>query len=88
MVPPHHVDENSAFISTLLNVYEEYTGNKGECLAIGGGTYVHSLKNGVAFGAAMPGTYNRMHGADEFAYVEELTMAAKIFAQVIVQLCR
>ena len=88
MVPPHHVDENSAFISTLLNVYEEYTGNKGECLAIGGGTYVHSLKNGVAFGAAMPGTDNRMHGADEFAYVEELTMEAKIFAQVIVQLCR
>ena len=54
MTPPHHVDGNSDFVKTLLKAYEEYTGRKGECLAIGGGTYVHHLKNGVAFGAAMP----------------------------------
>ena len=55
--------------------------------AIGGGTYVHNLKNGVAFGAALPETENHMHGPDEFAVVDELTMSAKIFAQVIVYLC-
>lgn len=87
MTPPHHVDGNSHFVKTLLKVYEEYTGLKGECIAMGGGTYVHSLKNGVAFGAAMPGTDNRMHGADEFAVVEELMTSAKMFAQVIVELC-
>ena len=56
-------------------------------MAIGGATYVHKLKNGVAFGCTMPGTNNRMHGADEFAVVEELVTSAKIFAQVIIDLC-
>ena len=87
MTPPHHVDGDSEFVKTLLRVYEEYTGRKGECQAIGGGTYVHSLKNGVAFGASMPETDNRMHGADEFAVVDELVTAAEIFAQVIIDLC-
>lgn len=87
MTLPHHVDGDSHFVKTLLKVYEEYTGLKGECQATGGGTYVHNLKNGVAFGAAMPGTDNHMHGADEFAVVEELMISARIFAQVIVELC-
>lgn len=87
MKPPHHVDGNSHFVKTLLKAYEDYTGLKGECMHMGGGTYVHELKNGVAFGASMPGTDNRMHGADEFAVVEELVTSAKIFAQVIVDLC-
>ena len=87
MKPPHHVDGDSEFIRTLLRTYEEYTGRTGECIAIGGGTYVHELKNGVAFGAAMPETDNRMHGADEFAVIEELIVSAKMFAQVIVDLC-
>jgi succinyl-diaminopimelate desuccinylase len=87
MKPPHHVDGDSEFVKTLLHAYESYTGRKGECVSMGGGTYVHSLKNGVAFGASMPGTDNRMHGADEYAVIEELTVSAKIFAQVIVDLC-
>lgn len=86
--PPHHVPEDSEFVQTLLRCYEEYTGGKGECFAIGGGTYVHHLERGVAFGCAMPGTDNRMHGADEFAVVEELVTSAKIFAQAICELCR
>ena len=48
---------------------------------------VHHLKNGVAFGAAMPETENNMHGPDEFAVIDELLMSAKIFAQVITELC-
>ena len=87
MNPPHHVSGDSEFVQTLLRCYEIYTGNKGECVAIGGGTYVHHLKNGVAFGASMPETENHMHGPDEFAVIDELLKSAKIFAQVIVELC-
>ena len=87
MTPPHLVDADSLLVKTLLSIYERYTGQKGKCLSIGGGTYVHNLKNGVAFGASMPGTENRMHGADEFAVVEELVISAKMFAQAIVELC-
>lgn len=84
---PHHVSGDSDFVKTLLNAYEKYTGMKGECQSMGGGTYVHNLKNGVAFGASYPGTDNRMHGADEFAVVSELVACVKIFAQVIIDLC-
>ena len=84
----HCTDENSPFVRTLLRVYEDYTGRKGECIAIGGGTYVHDIEGGVAFGCAMPGTDNRMHGADEFAVIEELVVSAKMFTQVILDMCR
>lgn len=87
VLPGHHVDENSEFVQTLLSCYEKYSGQKGECLAIGGGTYVHNLKNGVAFGCTMPGTDNNMHGDDEFAVVDELILSAKIFTEAIIQLC-
>lgn len=88
MNPPHHVPADSDFVKELLAVYEDYTGLKGEAIAIGGGTYVHHLKNGVAFGCAMPGTDNKMHGADESAVVEELILSAEMFAQIIIDLCR
>ena len=67
------------FVKTLLAAFEMYTGRKGECQSMGGGTYVHNLKNGVAFGAAMPETDNKMHGRDEFTFVDELVVSAKIF---------
>ena len=70
MTPPHHVPGDSKFVKTLLAAFEMYTGRKGECQSMGGGTYVHNLKNGVAFGAAMPETDNKMHGPDEFAVVD------------------
>ena len=87
MNPSHYVDGNSPFVQTLLKCYEQYTGRKGECIAIGGGTYVHHLKNGVAFGPSMPETETGIHGPDEFAVIDELVTATKIFAQVIVDLC-
>ena len=87
MYAGHHVPAESELVQTLLKTYEKYTGQKGECLAIGGGTYVHDIEGGVAFGCAMPGTDNRMHGPDEFAVIEELMISAKMFTQVILDLC-
>ena len=86
-VPAHHVPGDSPFIRALLKCYEQYTGRRGECLAIGGGTYVHGLKNGVAFGCEMPGSEPNMHGPDEKAVVEDLVTSAKIFTQAIADLC-
>ena len=87
MFAPHYVPAESLLVQTLLKTYEQYTGLKGECLAIGGGTYVHEIEGGVAFGCALPGTDNRMHGADEFAVIEELMVSAKMFTQIILELC-
>ena len=55
--------------------------------SIGGGTYVHNIDGGVAFGCAMPGVDNRMHGADEFSYIDDLILSAKMFAEVIYDIC-
>lgn len=86
--PAHHVSSDSDLVRTLLKCYEDYSGQKGECLAIGGGTYVHHLENGVAFGCSMPGTDNNMHGNDEFAVIDELMLSGKIFTQAIIDLCK
>lgn len=86
-VEPHYVDSNSAFVQTLLGVYEEITGEKGECIAIGGGTYVHHTEGGVAFGAEFIGEDNHMHGADEFITIDSLLLNAKMFALAIVNVC-
>ncbi len=87
LMPPHHVPAETPFVQTLLRSYEDWTGRPGACLAIGGGTYVHGLERGVAFGASMPGVDNRMHGADEFVVVEDLLTMGKIYATVILELC-
>lgn len=87
MSPPHHVPADLPFIQTLLSRYEEYSGKHGQCLAIGGGTYVHSLQRGVAFGCSDLTVDNHLHGADEFVDIDQLVMSAKIFAQVIIDLC-
>lgn len=84
---PHHTDGSSPFVQTLLSVYESVTGERGECLAIGGGTYVHHIKGGVAFGAQFPGEDVNMHGADEFITVEALLKNAEIMAHAMVELC-
>ena len=84
---PHAVSADSPFVRELNHVFEAYTGLPGGTVAMGGGTYVHDLKNGVAFGAFYPGSDTRMHAPDEQANLEELLTSAKIFAQVIVDLC-
>lgn len=84
---PHHTPADSPFVKKLLEVYEAYTGLDGECIAIGGGTYVHDIEGGVAFGPTMPGIDTRMHSNDEFIILEDMLLAAQIYAQVIIDIC-
>lgn len=83
----HIVDEKSNFIKTLLNSYEEYSGKKGYCMAIGGGTYVHDIPGGVAFGAGDIDYDSHLHGANERARISQLMMCSKIYADIIIKLC-
>ena len=87
MKPAHYVPADSPFIKILLESYERYTGIKGEPLAIGGGTYVHELERGVAFGCMTEEVDNHMHGDDEFMVIDTILMSAKLFADVIMKLC-
>lgn len=84
---PHVTDPDSEFVQSLLRVYERVTGDKGHCIAIGGGTYVHEIDGGVAFGAEFPGEDGHMHGADEFITEENLLKNAEIMAEAIIEIC-
>jgi succinyl-diaminopimelate desuccinylase len=86
--PPNYVDEKHPLIQTLQKVYEEQTGEKGDLIAIGGGTYARSLNTGVAFGALFPGREDVAHQKDEYMFVDDLLSAAAIYAQAIYELAK
>ena len=87
MYEPHHIPEESALVQTLLDVYEDMTGNRPKPLCIGGGTYVHDIENGIAFGCGFEGLDNRLHAADEFITLEQLLFTCKIYARTILAFC-
>lgn len=83
----HYVSEDSNFVQTLLKNYEKITGQEGFCQSSGGATYVHHIDNGVAFGCAVPGVDNHMHGPDEFVEIDVLLDSGRIFTECIIALC-
>lgn len=84
---PHYVPEDSPFIQALLEVYEQVKGEKGECIAEGGITYVHNTEGGVAFGAEFPDESNNMHGADEHISIETFKYNLNMYANAIIKIC-
>lgn len=84
---PHCVPEDSEFVQRLLKVYEDVEGEPGRCIAIGGGTYVHTVEGGVAFGVERGDTDYHMHGNDEFITEDELIKDAVLFACAIADIC-
>lgn len=83
----HYVPEDSEFVQKLLKVYSDETGEDAKPLAIGGGTYVHDIEGGVAFGAEFPGENNNMHSPDESIKLESLMKNLRMFVSAIVSLC-
>lgn len=84
---PHIVPEDSELVQKLLKAYSDIEGEPGHCIAIGGGTYVHDIDGGVAFGVERGDTDYHMHGNDEFIGEEELLRDAVMFAYAIAELC-
>jgi len=78
---------DSTLVSTLLNVYQEETGDyKTKPLAIGGGTYAKDADNVVAFGLTFPGHEPHMHDPQENMKKEHLFKGIAIYAHAIVAL--
>lgn len=84
--PNLYIPADSLLVSSLLSVYEEVTGTKGECMICGGGTYARELNNAVAFGPTFKGTVTNIHNIDECVPVEEFYKAAEIYKQAILKL--
>ncbi len=84
---PHYTGENTPFVQALLRVYQSVTGENGYCITIGGGTYVHDIVGGVAFGATFPHQDCNIHSCNEFISEESLLKNAEIMAETIIELC-
>ena len=54
---------------------------------MGGGTYVHDIPGGVAFGMEYPGWDYHMHGDDEFLPLEQLEENTRMMAAAILRIC-
>jgi len=89
MTTVHCVPADSPLVRTLLGCYSAWTGVQDpQPIAIGGGTYVHDIPGGVAFGCDFPGFDPKMHAANEQASIENLLLSCKIFTQAIAELCQ
>lgn len=88
ILEPHYVPDDSPLVKTLLEVYSDVTGKIAKPHSLGGLTYVHGIKNSVAFGAEDINDNHNMHGADEFIETELLMLNAEIYANAIMRLCK
>lgn len=80
---PLYMSDDSEIVQKLLGVYRAITGDDSPALCIGGGTYAKSIPNILAFGPEKEGQDNRIHGADEYIELEQLTESACIYAEAI-----
>lgn len=90
MSKPHYTPNDSLFVKSLLKCYEEVTGKKGKTHVMGGGTYVHDIDGGVAFGPVFEDIdYNvNLHGANECVKISDLLLAATIYAVTILEVTK
>ena len=90
MTKPHYVANDSFFVQSLLKCYENVTGQKGCTHVMGGGTYVHDIEGGVAFGPVFENIdYNvNLHGANECIKLDDLLLASTIYAVAILEVTK
>lgn len=85
---PLYIPKNHPLVSTLMQVYQTYTGDFSDPITIGGGTYARAFKNAVAFGPFFPGTEESAHQKNEFYGVDDLILITKIFASAMYELAK
>jgi succinyl-diaminopimelate desuccinylase len=83
---PLYIAKDDPFIQKLMSAYQEFTGDKSEPIAIGGGTYARMVDKGVAFGPLFPGQAELAHQKDEFINIDNLVKSAAIYAKAIIDI--
>lgn len=86
---PIYMEPESPLIKTLMEVYQNHTGDfESRPLCIGGGTYAKAAENVVAFGAMFPDDPDLMHQKDERLSIEHFMTMTEIYADAIFRLTR
>ncbi|CVM67764.1 dipeptidase [Streptococcus pneumoniae] len=84
---PLYVAKDSKLVSTLMQIYQEKTGDNSPAISSGGATFARTMpKNCVAFGALFPGAKQTEHQANECAVLEDLYRAMDIYAEAVYRL--
>ncbi|RWZ59727.1 dipeptidase PepV [Halobacillus fulvus] len=83
-----YIEKDHPFIQTLLEVYNESTGEQESAKSMGGATYARSLKAGVAYGALFKHSPDTAHQKDEHVYVKDMIKAIEIYAKAIYELTK
>lgn len=81
---PFYIEPDAAPIRTLIDTYNEVTGENAKPFTMGGGTYARHFPLAVSFGperqgVALPSFAGPMHGANEGAEIAPLLQALKIY---------
>ena len=84
---PLYADKNGKLVQTLLNVYNQVTGDNAEPIAIGGGTYARALKSAVAFGPSFGEEGYSIHQPNEYIPIENFYKLIEILYRALKTLC-
>lgn len=83
---PLFLDKNHPLVKTLQKVYDDYTGEKHEPVAIGGGTYARALECGVAFGPEIEGEEVTIHQPNEYITLERIKLMIEVYSEAVKRL--
>ncbi len=88
---PFYIDAGSPAIQTLIETYNEVTGERQTPFTMGGGTYARHFPYAVSFGPEhadlpLPDFAGPMHGANEGANFDKLIEALKIYILALLRL--
>jgi succinyl-diaminopimelate desuccinylase len=80
--PPLYFPLDHPLVKTIVDVYEEETGERKEPGTMGGGTYARAIPNTVSIGTGWEGDGNA-HETDERLKVENLFKMSRIYAHIL-----
>ncbi len=81
-----YIPKDNKIVKKLCDIYNKFTGQNKEPLAIGGATFARAFKNCVSFGAMNPEEPDMCHQVDEYISIDNFMNACKMYAEAIYQL--
>ena len=82
------LEEETDSGSLMASIPRNSTGDLTEPYSIGGGTYARAFPNSISYGAVFPWEPDLCHQANEYAVIDNLILASKIYAEAIYSLAK
>lgn len=83
-----YIPKDNELVQKLCKIYNDYTGQNKEPLAIGGATFARAFENCVSFGAMNPEKPDMCHQVDEYIELQNLIDSCNIYAIAIYELAK